>query len=655
MDNCMSDLLFFVQMEDNDSILKELKKTESEITPFMFRELLFYSIQKKCDKVFDALCEVYIAGRIDVDIDKDFSSGQNALSLCVIQNNFNYFQKLLLLGASPYKEVGLNLSKMPNALKRISSTREGGSVTPLSLMVDLSRLDMLNYIKKEADKKAFVKEALRIFGKKDKKDVFDLLMENVTLEVKDMLFDAVKGNQHLLVEALLKLNKIKTLDFVNNEAKTPLIVAVQNKGYDVVDIFKTLLEKKEIYFDINYSVNGTNPLNEALSLDDSVMIKKLLFIGASPTAGLGVYQMGSNKKEQEITPMIRLLQNLLENKEKSSKNLLYMTSIYSQVELVAQAVQLASFFGGKSIYRLLLKNKNDLSYDDIFAKKLIDSVKKDDIDMINFLLQKKVSSTDVIDNQTALHVAAREGKVEILNMFLKDGLIKKVDTPVNRVTPFETAVWHNQEETALLLLKAGAKVPLYLESGEFLLSRIIDFDMSNLLQQCVLKNSKLKEDAVLKKALWQSVVLKRNKCVKVLLDAKIDVNFENIYKTPLLVQAVKKKNYQAVNYLIEMGANINSIDNNNMTVLHYAIQNRSNLFAIWLIDKGINVDAQNKNGQTPLMLAMEKGLNDVAVRLIQSRADAAIKDVDGKKAIDYYRDFKNVIIRKKRQKEMERE
>ena len=58
-----------------------------------------------------------------------------------------------------------------------------------------------------------------------------------------MLFLAAKENKQSLAESLLKLNKIKTIDFVNTEGKTPLIEAVQNKSYDVVDVFKTLLEK----------------------------------------------------------------------------------------------------------------------------------------------------------------------------------------------------------------------------------------------------------------------------------------------------------------------------------------------------------------------------------------------------------------------------
>ena len=653
MDNKLSNLFFLMQSCDSLGIVRELKKNKEEVTSFLFHELLFFSIQKKCDELFDMLCELYIAGCVEVDIDKDFSSGQNALSLSVIQNNLNYFQKLLLLGASPYKTVGLNLSKMPKVLKSLPIARGTCHVTPLSLMVDLSRVDMINYIKADSDKKEFIKEALRIVDKKDKKDMVNLLIEDTTFQVKEMLFLAAKENQSTLAESLLKLNKIRTIDFVNEEGKTLLIEAVQNKSYDVVDVFKTLLEKKKILFNIDFSAKGTNPLNEALRLNDEKMIKQLLFMGASPMAGLGVYQVGNNQKELEITPLIVLLQNAADNKEKVSKNLFYLTSVYSQVDLVAKAVQLAPFLGSKNVYRLLLNNKNDLSNEDIFTKKLISSVQKNDIDMINFLLQKKVSPIDIVDDQTALHVAAKEGKVEILNLLLKEVSSKKIDTSVRQVSAFETAVWNNQEETAIVLLKAGAKVPLCFVSGDFLLPRIIDFDMGDLLKLCLPKKSKLKADMDLKKALWMAVTLRRNKCVSTLLDMNIDVNFENVHKTPLIVQAAKKKNHYAVKALSKMGVNLKAEDQDGMTVLHYAVQNRMPLLAIWLIDKGANVNVQNKKGQTPLMLAMERGLNTIAIRLIKARADALIEDINGKKAIDYYKFFKNkkTILNNKEEKE----
>ncbi len=659
MDKCkilkLDKMLFYIQTDNDKEILNELKKLEVNLSPFQFHNLMFHAIQKRWNKVFDTLCELYIAGKIDVDIDKDFSSGQNALSLCVIQNNIDYFKKLLLLGASPYKEVGLNLSKLPHSLKNLSLVRSGYTITPLSLMVDLSRLEMLDYIKKDADKKAFVREALRIQDKKEKANILGLLTENVTLQVKEMLFSAVKENQPELADSLLKLNKIRTIDFLNKEGKTPLILAIQNKSYDVVDVFKTLLEKKKIFFNVDFASNGTNPLNEALALNDERMIKKLLFMGASPTAGLGIYRMGKNNKEQEITPLLNELCNIVENKGKSFLNLFYLTSIYSQVDLVGKAVALAPFFGGKSVYRLLLKDKNDLSHEDIFTKKLIDSVQNDDIDMINFLIQKKVSPIDTFEGQSALHMAARQGKIEILNIFLNEISSKKIDTPLKGVTPFETAVWHNQEKAALALLKAGATVSTYLTSGDFLLSRIIDFDMGDVLRGCLLKNSKLKEDSVLKKALWQSVSLNRNKCVAALLETKVDVNFENVTKTPLIIQAVKRKNYQAARELLLKGADIKSVDSKGMGLLHCAILNREASFAFWLIDMGAHVDAQNKQGQTPLMLAMQNGLHKVAIGLIQARADAAIEDINGQKAIDYYRCFKNKKIILNKQNQMEKE
>ena len=358
-------------------------------------------------------------------------------------------------------------------------------------------------------------------------------------------------------------------------------------------------------------------------------------------AGVGVFQIGKNQKKEEVTPLMNEIYSIMENKDKSDKNLFYLTRVYSQVELIAVAVQMAQFFGSKNIYRKLLKDKEDLSREDIFTQKLIDCVKKEDIDMINFLIKKNVSPVAVMGEKTAIHEAAKEGKVSILNIFLRDLPLKNIDTLLKNVTPFEMAVWHNQEAAAIVLLKAGAKVSKKFASGDLLISRMIDFDMGELLKLSVQKNPNLKSDLLFKKALWQSVGLGRNKCVDALLDMNVDVDFKNRFNLSLLLYAVKKKNYYAMFKLIKKGADVFAVDSDGMSVLHFAIQNKDEKIASWLIDNGSDLNLQNRFGQTPLMLAVERGLKTVVVHLIQNRANINITDQKGKKAIDYYKVYKN--------------
>lgn len=642
---------FLLQIGDDKQILKFIKEQGEKLDAKTFYDFLYYAIQKKADDVFSFLCELVITGKLDVNINRDFSTGQNPLSLAVMQNNFDYFKKLILLGANPHKVVGRNILRLSKMLRSLTAVQDHHLMSPLSVMVDLERIDMLKYIQKDVNKKAFIREALRIVDKKDKKAVLDILTEDSIFVMKEILFDAIEKNDAQCIVGLLKLGKITTLNFVNKEGVSPLILAVRKKAYDIMDVFKTWREEKRIIYSIDMPYNGTNPLNEALKLNDLAMVKKLLFMGASPMAKLDVIQTGQNGKETNLSPMHCLMAQVLENKDYDSQALFYLKSVFSEMDLVMHSVHMAKYFGSKKVYNLLFEDKSDLSQVDVFKAKLIEATQKNDIDMVQFLIEHKVSPVENIDNDMALHIASKKGYTDILNIFLKNLTVKKLDTPLLNTTAFETAVWHNQEKAAQQLLMAGADVPIRLKSGEHILMRLVDFDMAKVLKNVLQKNPKFREEKLLQQVLWQAISLSRNKCVRDLLDAKMDINYENYFGVTPLLLAVKKKNYQAAMMLIFQGADIQAFDKKGMNALHYAIQGSHELFSNYLIERGIDIDKQNYLGQTALMLVMERGLKKVVTKLIKSRANALLKDADGKKAIDYYKNFKNKIS----QKTMERE
>ncbi len=649
--NMISEKDFLLQIGDNKRILKFIKEQGETLDANAFYEFLYYAIQKKSDDIFASLCELLIVGRLDININRDFSTGQNPLSLVVMQNNFEYFKKLLLLGANPHKIVGRNILRLSKPLRSLTAVQDHHLMSPLSVMVDLERIDMLKYIQKDVNKKGFIREALRIVDKKDKKAVLDILTEDTALIIKEMLFEAIEKNDAQRISGLLKLGKITTLNFVNKEGISPLVLAVRKKAYDIMDVFKSWKEEKRIIYSIDRSYNRTNPLYEAIKSDDLEMVKKLLFMGANPLASLGVIQKGKNGKETELSSMHYLVEQVLENRKYNSQTLFYLKSVFSKMDLVMHSVHMAAYFGSKKVYGLLFEDESDLSQSDVLKAKLIEATQKNDIDMVQFLIEHRVSAVEQIGDEMALHIAAKKGYTDILSIFLKGLSVKKLDTPLLNTTAFETAIWHNQEKSALMLFKAGATMPRYLKSKEHILMRLVDFNMDKVLKLALQKYPDLKEGDLLKQTLWQAISLSRNKCVQVLLDTKMDVNYANHFgMTPFLL-AVKKKNYQSAMMLIFQGADIQVFDKKGMNALHYTVQGRCELFSNYLIERGIDIDKQNHLGQTALMFAMERGLKKVAIKLVYSRANTLLKDTAGKKAIDYYKNFKNKIS----QKTMERE
>jgi len=136
-------------------------------------------------------------------------------------------------------------------------------------------------------------------------------------------------------------------------------------------------------------------------------------------------------------------------------------------------------------------------------------------------------------------------------------------------------------------------------------------------------------------ALMLSVILKRNRLVRILLTSGADVNAGDLKGlTPLMCAAVLN-DVPTTTLLLQHGAKVDARNVDDLTALMIATSNGSLEVSKLLIRAGANVNARGSHKQTALMQAVVKGHEDVVELLLKHGADVNARDDDGKTASMY--------------------
>eukprot|EP00435_Cladocopium_sp_Y103_P057989 s1264_g20.t1 len=238
-------------------------------------------------------------------------------------------------------------------------------------------------------------------------------------------------------------------------------------------------------------------------------------------------------------------------------------------------------------------------------------------------------AVDVVESGDPLGDAAEAGNLELVKKLLKGrGKLKVHDTNDYGETPLIRATRNNHIEVAKLLISAGAdpnqiggrQSPLmvaayhgHVELMKLLLGAFAKVDLRVRLGVTALFNA-----------------LKHPEAVKVLLDAKADVNTVADYdkKTPLH-QAARHGFAEAVKLLLAAKAEVNKKNGDGWTPLFSAARYGHADVMKLLLDAGAEVNVVNIHDQTPLHVATWSGKADAVKLLLEHHASVNVVDGSG--------------------------
>ena len=240
------------------------------------------------------------------------------------------------------------------------------------------------------------------------------------------------------------------------------------------------------------------------------------------------------------------------------------------------------------------------------------------LNVVTVLIKEGVDvSLPDYDGRTALHFAAgsSENSCEILSCLIENGADINKGRNDNQ-TPLMVAAENGHVSVATFLIEHGADVDLQDNDGKTALHHAFHgSDVSCEILSC-------------------------------LIGIGADVNARtNNTGTPLMI-AAEKGHINAVTSLVECGANVDLQDKDGQTALHHAMQSpQASICEVLscLIKNGADVNAHTFHIETPLMLASRDGHVNVVTFLIKHGADVDLQDKDGDTALHYAASFSDVF------------
>lgn len=260
-----------------------------------------------------------------------------------------------------------------------------------------------------------------------------------------------------------------------------------------------------------------------------------------------------------------------------------------------------------------------------------------------------VNQTDV-DRNTALHIAASMGSVDMIEYLLARGADPEINNKEGN-TPIHVAILNRKYEALRVLAENGRNLFLEDKEGMNALDRIFEIE-SDLLYNAIItpKSVEIKNEEG--QTLIHYFVLKKNllaiqKCVA----AGVNLSLENNEGLTPLTLALKDTsdptNIKIAAELIKAKCepvrgefsyfedtvrtyNVGLRFANNLTPLHMAVLNGHLGIAKFLIDNGAAISAQDNSGSTPLHTAATYGRTEIAKLLLDSGANVNARDMQGR-------------------------
>ena len=423
-----------------------------------------------------------------------------------------------------------------------------------------------------------------------------------------------------------KMNKIEIMKILlsngaNVNAKTkegyyPLLFAIERSNLNSIKLL--------VQYDGNIEIKtnqGITPLFAAIARCNIDIVKYLLTIGASTQSQTMKRNCFGSIECQSIDP----LQFAFINSNLTICSYLYSSGLincrYSKLIFYAFANSIGY---SELLTKYLIKQSVNLEETDVNGYTILYIVcSEGKLNLVELLIKEGayVNFKHKINYQTPLHAASMKGHLKIVKTLFENGAFVNCRSKHNE-TPLFYAAWNNHIEIVEYLISVGANIDLVNNLSYSPLMACIENGYDTLIKTFVESNADLnirtKNGYTCLFLACASKSYNKLNIIKYLIKkgalSLINIG-DNKKRTPLHF-ASSRGLLSIVKYLISLGANLMSSDKYGITPLHFAAQNGHNEVVKYLLSCGVNPNSSENNGVKPIHLAAATNHSDIIQSLI---------------------------------------
>jgi ankyrin repeat protein/tRNA A-37 threonylcarbamoyl transferase component Bud32 len=258
--------------------------------------------------------------------------------------------------------------------------------------------------------------------------------------------------------------------------------------------------------------------------------------------------------------------------------------------------------------KLLLDAKTNANFQDSAGNSLLhQAILLDKDEIAKYLISESKINLELqsrAEVYTALHLAVKKGKVDLVDAILKRSRSLLNITCLLGKTALHYAVEEKQEGAIKILISAGADINIQDSNGLTVLHKAVQQQNWVLVDQLLSINS-----------------------ININLKSKDGKTPLAILETMDLFKAATNGDLVWIKRLLKLGADINSKNSQGNSILQQAILSDKDEAAKWLItESAINLNLKSKEARTALHYAALKGELELVELLIDKKVDLFVKD-----------------------------
>ena len=253
------------------------------------------------------------------------------------------------------------------------------------------------------------------------------------------------------------------------------------------------------------------------------------------------------------------------------------------------------------------------------------------VNVVRFLLEHDGDvKAENQDGETPLHLASQEGHLEVAAILIKHGAIVTAQNKYGS-NPLHLASRMGQVEVAGMLIEHGADVTTQDGNGSTPLHLTLQRGQVELARMLIERGADVTaQDEYRSTPLHLALQGGRVEVVRMLIERGADITAQSMYGLTPLHQTLLKGQNEIAHILIERGADITARDEFWRTPLHLALQKkpRKRVDTHWPSPPGTRTP-YDKDWELPLLSALQRAPGELAVMLIERGADVTAQTENG--------------------------